>query len=324
VDSDTIEIVERLRRSRSIQLLRVIDDAGLDGPAFVEPEPDAVVAPYQWLLERVSDGVRLTQAGYLPPAIVSAGMRELGWAKDWFGEGNREVQTPVLELRESAQRFGLVRKNRGQLLVTKLGRKLAGDPAELWWHLAARLPDARFGSEWHAGVLYLLSVAAGRARDDALLAQGMTVLGWAQADSHQPIGDIAAFGAARDTWAMFRRLGVLPERARWDMPELPPSPAAITLARAALLGRAAPAEVVSQPSGPARRAPEQVVQMTMTLRGIEPAILAASGRARTVDAARVARGHPDCDGLAGLPPARVRRRRSGVRRRRGDRGSPVR
>lgn len=270
MDADISEIVERLRRSRSTRLLRVIDEADLDAPAFAEPEPDAVVAPYRWLLEQVDDGVRLTQAGYLPPAIVSAAMRDLGWLEDWYGKGNREDLTlPVLELRESAQRFGLVRKNRGQLLVTKLGRKLLDDPAELWWHLATRLPDARSEPERHAGVLYLLSVAAGRARDKGLLVEGMTVLGWAQPDSHQPISDIAAFGAARDTWALFHRLGMLPERARWDAPELPPAPTAIRLARAALLGRAAPVEA-SLP--PARRTPEQLVQLTVTLRGIEPAI----------------------------------------------------
>jgi len=41
-------------------------------------------------------------------------MTELGWAKDWIGKANREDQTlPVLQLRESAQRLGLIRKIKG-------------------------------------------------------------------------------------------------------------------------------------------------------------------------------------------------------------------
>jgi hypothetical protein len=79
---DAAELIERLRRSRSVPLLRLLDDAGLDaGPA---PEPDpAAVEPFRWLLARVGDGVRLTSAGYLPPAIVTETMRSLRWDVDW-------------------------------------------------------------------------------------------------------------------------------------------------------------------------------------------------------------------------------------------------
>jgi hypothetical protein len=117
----------------------VIDDAELHRPAEQDDAPDAVVAPYRWLLERVGTGVRLTQAGYLPPALVAEAMAALGWQDDWPGKHNREDLTiPILELRESAQRFGLLRKDRGQLLVTKVGRSLVDDPVGLWWHLGAR------------------------------------------------------------------------------------------------------------------------------------------------------------------------------------------
>lgn len=124
--TEAATVVDRLRQSRSLPWLRVLDDAELDWPAEPdEPDdaPEDVVEPYRWLLERVGDGVRLTQAGYLPSALVTETMTTLGWADDWIGKQNREDQTlPVLELRESAQRFGLLRKNRGQLLVTKVGK----------------------------------------------------------------------------------------------------------------------------------------------------------------------------------------------------------
>ncbi len=61
-----------------------------------------MVRPYAWLLDRVGDeGIRLTGAGYLPPAHVEAAATELGLLEDWMGKGNRETQTlPVLHLRE--------------------------------------------------------------------------------------------------------------------------------------------------------------------------------------------------------------------------------
>ena len=99
------KIVNRLRRGRSLPWLRVIDGAELDRPAEPDATPEQVVAPYLWLLGRVGDAIRLTQAGYLPPAVVKAAMQELGWLDGWYGAGNREADTPVHKLRESARRF---------------------------------------------------------------------------------------------------------------------------------------------------------------------------------------------------------------------------
>ena len=112
-----------------------------------KPDIDTVTAarmvrPYAWLLDRVGDeGIRLTGAGYLPPAHVEAAATELGLLEDWMGKGNRETQTlPVLHLRETATKMGLLRKHRGMLQLTAAGRKLRTDPVSLWWHLAERMP----------------------------------------------------------------------------------------------------------------------------------------------------------------------------------------
>ena len=59
---EVAELTDRLRRSRSVPMLRLVDDAGLDAGPAPEPDPTAV-EPYRWLLARVGDGVRLTQAG---------------------------------------------------------------------------------------------------------------------------------------------------------------------------------------------------------------------------------------------------------------------
>ena len=256
------EVVDRLRSARSLAWLRAIDAADLDAPVVQEPDPDLVVAPYRWLLERVGDGVTLTKAGYLPPAMVTSAMTELGWADDWYGKHNREDATlPVLELRESAQRFGLVRKYRGQLVPTKVGRAVTDEPGRLWWHLASALPDARSEPQRHAGVLYLITVAAGLAENDPMLAEGMTILGWTERGTYQPLRPLAAFGAARDTWAVFRRLGLVARGRRLE-PVLP-EPAAVRLARAALLGR----QPQGTPPTPTtrRRAPESAMQLRVSL-----------------------------------------------------------
>jgi hypothetical protein len=81
VEALAAEIVCRLHTARSLPWLRVIDSAELDSSVEAEPEADAVVAPYRWLLERVGDGVKLTQAGYLPPAVVTDAMSKLGWRR---------------------------------------------------------------------------------------------------------------------------------------------------------------------------------------------------------------------------------------------------
>ena len=267
--AEHVALVDRLRRTGWVPLLRLIDDAGVDGGPCPAPDP-TVVEPYRWLLARIGDGVRLTQAGYLPPALVEETMCSLGWDDDWIGKLNREDQTyPVWELRDLARRMGLLRKHRGVLLRTVVGRRLTDDPAGLWWHLADRLPPARTEVEQLAGVLFLLAVAAGRPRPHALVAEGLTALGLVDSATLQPPSELDAVGLTRDTWAVFRQLGLLPGRPRDDAP---PGPAAVQFARAALIGRdAADPPAPPVPPQPAARG-DRVVELTVVLRDTEPPV----------------------------------------------------
>ena len=269
--ADVEPIVDRLTDSRHLRWLRVLDEAGLDGAAEQEADPETVVGPYQWLIGRVGDGLKLTQAGYLPPAVVVEALDTLGWRSDWYGKQNREEHArPLLEMRESAQRYGLLRKSRGQLLVTKLGHRLVDDPVGLWWHLADHLPEGRSEPERQAGVLYLLTLAAGRTMDEALIAEGMSVLGWVQGEAYRPLDPDSAFLALRDNYWRFLHLGLLPERRPWREPEPPPSPQARTLARAALLGRDS-TRTAGDPE-PVRSSAERTVHLHVSLRDVEPLI----------------------------------------------------
>jgi hypothetical protein len=80
-------------------------------------------------------------------------MDELGWRAKWIGSYTREDTTaPIPELRQTAQQLKLqpklLRKYRGQLLVTKTGAALRDDPEALRRHLAQFLPPTPLWWTW--------------------------------------------------------------------------------------------------------------------------------------------------------------------------------
>ncbi len=204
------DLVKRTRTTVGRRsLLRLIRDASLDTPVLIDAGTAArLVRPYTWLLERVGAGITLTSAGYLPPVHVEAAMAELGMADEWIGAFNRENQTvPVLHLRESAQKTGLLRKHRGTLLPTSRGWALRNDPVGLWWHLAERMPlRSTDACEVQAGLLLLLAVAANVEGPQATVAEMLNALGWMSSDGGEVTSAMAG-QAAWDNETVLRRLG---------------------------------------------------------------------------------------------------------------------
>lgn len=195
------------------QIQRLVTDAELDQAVQLETAAAArMVRPYSWLLDRTgTGGIRMTDAGHLPPAEVSAAVGELGLRTG--GPGRRESQVePVRQLRESAQALGLLRKQRGQLLLTARGAGLRSDPAALWWHLAERMPLRTPGSgEVQPGLIALVCVAArATVMLNATIAWMLTALGWTNTDGSPLTGGQAA-QAADGTRAVLGRLGALPD-----------------------------------------------------------------------------------------------------------------
>ncbi|OLT24602.1 hypothetical protein BJF83_06345 [Nocardiopsis sp. CNR-923] len=182
--------------------------------ATPEEEPSAAivraaVGPYTWLLDHIGDdGVKLTGAGYLPPASVREAAEALNLTGRWLGMANREVQTlPVLNLRESAQKTGLLRKHKGRLLLTKVGKEAREDPRALWDHLAARMPPTPKAEVERLGCLVaVLAVAAGSRDVPSEVAAVLTGLGW-RVDGGLSVNSSAAWDAMYEVWAVLDTMG---------------------------------------------------------------------------------------------------------------------
>lgn len=141
-----------------------------------------IVRPYAWLMNTIgAGGLALTSAGWMPPATVLAGMTELGWIDEWIGKGNREDLTPPMAvLRETAQRMGLVRVQKGRLLLSSAAMKALGDPQRQLRLIAGGLYRKLSDAEKDAAVLLLVTIADGTAQEDRWrsIAFGLEMCGW--------------------------------------------------------------------------------------------------------------------------------------------------
>jgi hypothetical protein len=218
-----------------IELLRPMLDARLDEQLLVDADVAAGMAhPYSWLLDQVGDGIKLTSAGFLPPKLVEATVNELGLGSEWIGSYNRENQTvPVLDLRESAMKTGLLRKQKGSLLPTPRGRAIRDDPVALWWHLAENVPPRRAKRvELHATVLLLTAVAAQLPGDPLqFAADWMARFGYRMHEG-SPVTKWSVRDTAETAWTVLIRSGAI-ERGGVGEPDRP-TPQGAIFARAAL------------------------------------------------------------------------------------------
>ncbi|RPA06172.1 hypothetical protein [Gordonia sp. OPL2] len=192
--------------------------------------------PYLWFLEQAADeGLALTSAGYMKPADVTAASEVLPAMQRWIGTKNREVQcAPSLYFRESLQHNKL-RKYKGRLLLTRVGKSVAGDPKTLCEHIAQSLiptTDDRFTAE----ACFLLLFFAATSDDGTLLLDRLVSLlnhlDWRHQDG-SPIMESDLHHLDGDPYETLKNLS---EPVRFREP-LRLSPTAITIARAAVTGR---------------------------------------------------------------------------------------
>lgn len=207
------------------ELRQHLDNAGLLVPVEVDADTAArIIRPLAWLMDAIGPtGLDLTAAGWMPQATVLAGMTELGWINDWIGKGNREdVTPPIAVLRETGQRMGLVRVQKGRLLLSAAAKKALGDPLAQLRLVATGLYRKLSDAETDAAVLLLLTIADGTAPEDRWrsIAFGLEMCGWQSSTgwrfTKQDIGH-AAFQAQR----VLDQLGEVSRRRRYRGEEDP-------------------------------------------------------------------------------------------------------
>ncbi len=221
VEEPAPRVAELLRRAvgpgrRELSML--VADAHLAEATPRDAEVTAALAlPHTRLLDLVgADGIGLSAAGYLPPAVVTELLGVVDPHREWIGAGDRESLTaPVLAFREGAQQLGLVRKVKGRLVLTPRGRALRPDAAGLLTHLAERLPLGRAAHERDAETLVLLVVAAGHDPSGAvapLLVRALRSSGWSGSDGGEVDARVLR-RAAEGTIEVLGAVGALGSRA---------------------------------------------------------------------------------------------------------------
>jgi len=146
-----------------------------------EAEAAQLLEPYLLLLEAIGDGVALTAAGYLPPALVEHLADRTGVTGWWIGAANREDLTvPVARLRASARTLGLISVRKGRLAPTAVARRYRDRPLALWRHLISRLPVGRTDFDRQAGWITTAVIAGGAPAEHwhTEIAALLQALGW--------------------------------------------------------------------------------------------------------------------------------------------------
>jgi hypothetical protein len=116
----------------------------LDGEVAVPAAASECLRPLCWLLDHVGEGTTLTQAGWLPRALVLEADHAFGWF-DLFGLTVRtEADLPELAtLDELARRARLITKKGRKVSLSAKGRRALGDPSLLWRIAVADIFSAR-------------------------------------------------------------------------------------------------------------------------------------------------------------------------------------
>ncbi|WP_164836184.1 hypothetical protein [Actinacidiphila soli] len=93
--------------------------------------PADTAEPLRWLLESVGDGVTLTQAGYLPRALVIEATERYDWYLPGMVPRTEYDVVRLVELHELAREARLLAKRHRKLSLTARGRQHLADPALL-------------------------------------------------------------------------------------------------------------------------------------------------------------------------------------------------
>jgi hypothetical protein len=185
VTGELADLSEQLER-RGIRLLREVLARPL---SHAPPEVTAVEAArltetYRVFLDLIGDGVSLTSAGYLPPALVERFAECSGITRWWIGKANREDLTPpVAGVRDTIRALGLVTVRKGRLTPTAAGTRCRPDPQALWQHIVGRLPVGTKQTDRHSGWMALAVAGSGMPAQEwrSEVSDLLFALGWRSA-----------------------------------------------------------------------------------------------------------------------------------------------
>lgn len=133
-------------RSPQLHALRTQATKRLLAPIPVPPDAPECIEPAIWMLNWVDRGVTLTQAGYLPTAMVRESWDRFGWNLRWTERAPKSESElgELYELHALLRRVGAVRRKGSGLRLTIKGRRMCDDPAFAWRTLAIGLSDGRW------------------------------------------------------------------------------------------------------------------------------------------------------------------------------------
>lgn len=164
-------------RSPQLHALRSRATKRLLAPIPVPPDATEHLDPVTWLLDHVGRGVTLTQAGYLPTALVRESSDRFGWNLRWTDRAPKS-ESELFELGEihaSLHRLGAVRNKGNGLVLTMKGHKMCSDPAFEWRTVAADLSN----DVWSRAVaeVFTLLLLDGEQPTDYLESRAVDILG---------------------------------------------------------------------------------------------------------------------------------------------------
>lgn len=184
---------------------RVAEVGASAGPAPVGDHLHQALTAHLWLLERAAapEGLPLTAAGWMKPAMLTEFMSVLPTAAGWIHSSTREIDVdPVSDFRVTLQNYRLLRKFKNSLRLTEAGKTALADPADLWAFLVERLVPADDDFTGSVGAVVLVHmVTSGDRVDMETVARTMAEAGWKDRDG------IAA--TAHELWPIYNGLWTL-------------------------------------------------------------------------------------------------------------------
>jgi len=150
--------------------------------------------PLVRILEIAGARPSLTQAGYLPPRMVQEFVAEFGWED--HRPPRSEADAPVvMMLMAFAKEAALVRRTRGNLGLTEVGRRAVADPAVLWEQVVKTLAA---GNDFTYAVRELLLVrllrgASERGPVEQEIESVLREAGWRPSDGGELTRDMVSF-----------------------------------------------------------------------------------------------------------------------------------